>query len=67
MPVVSGDYWNNGFGRDKGEILKDEEGLRNARVVARRMTFLMKAIKDAKEKYPDLLNEEKKVWTHFVK
>jgi len=67
MPIVSGDYWNNGFGRIKGEIIKDEEGLRNARVVAKRMTFMMKVIKEGKEKYPELLEEEKKVATHFIK
>lgn len=67
MPVASGDYWNNGFGRMPGEIEQDKEGLRNARVVAQRMTFLMKAIKDAKEKYPDLLNEEERVSTHFIR
>ena len=68
MPVASGDYWNNGFGREKGEIEKDEEGLRNAAVVARRMTFLMRAIADAKVKYPELTeNEEERVWTHFIK
>ena len=67
MPVVSGDYWNNGFGLSKGQIEKDEEGLRNARVVAKRMVFLMKAIKDAKEKYPDLLLDEKRAATNFIK
>lgn len=67
MPVVSGDYWNNGFGREKGEIEKDEEGLRNARVVAKRMVFMMNAIKDAKEKYPNMLEDEKRVATHFIK
>ena len=68
MPVASGDYWNNGFGREKGEIEKDEEGLRNAAVVARRMTFLMSAIADAKVKHPELTeNEEERVWTHFIK
>ena len=67
MPVASGDYWNNGFGRVEGEILKDEEGLRNARVVAQRMVFLMKAIADAKENYPELLQEEPRVSTHFIK
>lgn len=51
MPIASGRYWNNGFGREMGHIEKDEEGLQNARVVARNMVFLMKAIKDAKEKY----------------
>ena len=66
MPVVSGKYWNNGFGLVPGDINKDEEGLQNARVVARNMVFLMKAIKDAKEKYgfPEL---EKSKSTHFIK
>ena len=67
MPICSGDYWNNGFGREKGEILEDKEGLRNARVVAKRMVFLMQAIIDAKSKYPDLLTDEERVWTHFIK
>ena len=67
MPVVSGDYWNNGFGREKGEICEDKEGLRNARTVAKRMVFLMKAIAEAKEKYPELLEEEPRVATHFIR
>ena len=67
MPVASGDYWNNGFGRAQGEIIEDKEGLRNARVVAKRMVFLMKAIKDAKENYPDLLDDEPRAVTDFVK
>jgi len=67
MPIASGDYWNNGFGRDKGEILNDEEGLRNARIVAKRMIFLMNSIKDGKEKYKDLLIDEERKWTHFIK
>ena len=67
MPIASGDYWNNAFGRTLGEVKEDKEGLRNARVVAQRMVFLMKAIKDAKEKYPDLLKEEGRAVTDFVK
>lgn len=67
MPIASGDYWNNGFGREKGEINKDLEGLRNARIVAKRMVFLMKAIKDAKEKYNDLFIDEERIMTNFIK
>ncbi len=67
MPVVSGDYWNNGFGREKGEIQEDLEGLRNARIVAKRMVFLMKAINDAKENYQEMLVDEERVSTHFIK
>ena len=66
MPVASGRYWNNGFGRTEGQIEKDEEGLQNARVVARNMVFLMKAIKDAKEKY-GLPEAETPALTHFIK
>ena len=66
MPVASGRYWNNGFGRLEGQIEKDEEGLQNARVVARNMVFLMKAIRDAKEKY-GLPEQEEVKTTHFIK
>ena len=67
MPLVSGDYWNNGFGREQGQIVEDKEGLRNARIIAQRMVFLMKAIKDSKGNYPDLLEEEDRIFTHFIK
>ena len=67
MPVVSGDYWNNGYGCEKGEINEDTEGLRNARIVVQRMVFLMKSIKDGKEKYPELLLEEDRARTNFIK
>lgn len=66
MPIASGRYWNNGFGREMGHIEKDEEGLQNARVVARNMVFLMKAIKDAKEKY-GLPEKEETKFTNFIK
>ena len=67
MPIASGDYWNNAFGREKGEIEEDKEGLRNARVVAKRMVFLMKAIEDAKQHYPEMLEDEARVATNFIK
>lgn len=51
MPVASGRYWNNGFGLAKGEIEGDEEGLQNARIVAKNMLFLMRSIALGKEKY----------------
>ena len=45
MMIVSGSYWNNGFGGDKEEINQDLEGRQNARIVARNMAFLMKSNK----------------------
>lgn len=66
MPVASGRYWNNGFGRAKEEVEKDEEGLQNARIVARNMVFLMRSIALGKEKY-GLPEMEKVTPTHFIK
>ena len=66
MPIASGRYWNNGFGRSEGQVEQDLEGTQNARVVARNMVFLMKAIKDAKEKY-GLPEKEAVTYTHFIK
>ena len=51
MPIASGRYWNNGFGRGKGEVEEDVEGIQNARFVARNMLFLMKSIALGKQKF----------------
>lgn len=51
MPIASGRYWNNGFGRAAGEIEEDKEALQNARIVARNMVFLMRSIALGKEKF----------------
>jgi hypothetical protein len=67
MPIASGDYWNNAFGAKKGEVLSDEECLRNVRVVTKRMIFLMKSIDDGKAKYDNLLIDEERKWTNFIK
>ena len=66
MPVASGRYWNNGFGREKGQIEGDGEGLQNARVVARNMAFLIKSIALGKEKY-GLPETEETIMTGFIK
>ena len=66
MPIASGRYWNNGFGREQGQIEEDLEGLQNARIVARNMTFLMRGIALAKEKY-GLPEKEEITYTHFIK
>ena len=66
MPVASGRYWNNGFGREKEQINADEEGLQNARVVARNMVFLMRSIALGKEKY-GLPEREEITFTHYIR
>lgn len=51
MPIAAGQYWNGIHGREIGEAAQDEEGLQQMRVLARNMSFLIKAIADGKEKY----------------
>ena len=66
MPIASGRYWNNGFGREKGEIEEDKEGLQNARIVAQNIVFLIRCIKLGVEKY-GLPEKEDVTPTHFIK
>ncbi|MCX7049270.1 MAG: flavodoxin family protein [Candidatus Sumerlaeota bacterium] len=42
MIVPGSCYWNMGFGREKGEVEKDEEGLRTMRILGQNMAWLMK-------------------------
>ena len=56
MPVASSTYWNMTHGFTPEDVEKDKEGLQTMRNLARNMTFMIKAFKDAKEKYglPDV-------------
>ena len=66
MPVASGRYWNNVFGAAPGQAEADEEGLQNMRILARNMTFLMRGIALAREKY-GMPEREKITFTNFVR
>jgi len=44
MFVVGSTYWNLGFGREKGEVNKDTEGINNMTDLATSMAFLLKKI-----------------------
>ena len=66
MPVASSQYWNSVHGREKGQAEQDLEGLQTMRVLARNMTFLMKGIALAKEKY-GLPQKEEWQPTHFIR
>ena len=65
MPVVSSQYWNSVHGLTPGEAAQDAEGLQTMRTLARNMTFLLRAIADAKAKY-GLPETEEAVYTHFI-
>ena len=66
MPIASGQYWNGVHGTNIGEAKEDGEGLQQMRTLARNMSFLIKVIKDGKEKY-GLPQKEKRISTNFVR
>ena len=66
MPIASGRYWNNGFGSSPRDVEQDDEGIQNARIVAKNMVFLMKSIAVGKEQF-GLPEEEETSWTNFIK
>jgi multimeric flavodoxin WrbA len=66
MPVASSQYWNSVHGREIGEAEQDLEGLRNMRVLARNMTFLMKSIELGKKEF-GMPKDEERVFTNFIR
>ena len=66
MPVASGQYWNSVHGTLPGEAAQDGEGLQSMRTLARNMTFLMRGVALAREKY-GLPVKEAACRTNFVR
>ena len=46
MIIPGSSYWNIGIGREKGEVLKDEEGMTTMKVLGENMVWLLEKIKD---------------------
>ncbi|MBM3420819.1 MAG: flavodoxin family protein [Bacteroidetes bacterium] len=44
MIVPGSSYWNIGIGREKGEVLNDEEGMRTMRILGENMAWVLKRI-----------------------
>lgn len=44
MIVPGSCYWNVGIGRDKGDVLKDEEGLKTMRILGENMAWLLESV-----------------------
>ena len=66
MPVVSSQYWNSVHGLAPGEAAQDGEGLQTVRVLARNMSFLIKAIALGKEQI-GLPEQEEHIFTNFIR
>lgn len=59
-------YWTIAYGRQKGEVLQDAEGIQTLRKNARAMAWLLKVIDAGKETIP-LPEEETRVMTNFIR
>lgn len=46
MIIPGSSYWNIAIGREKGEVLKDEEGMKTMKVLGENMAWLMEKIRD---------------------
>jgi len=44
MIIPGSSYWNIGIGREKGEVLKDEEGMKTMRVLGENMAWLLNKV-----------------------
>lgn len=64
MPVVSSTYWNEVHGFTADDVEEDLEGLQTMRNLARNAAFLVKAIRNMKEK-EGLPVQEHEVFTNF--
>ncbi|MDT8402240.1 MAG: flavodoxin family protein [Bacteroidales bacterium] len=45
MIIPGSSYWNIGIGREKGDVLNDEEGLKTMRTLGENMAWLLKKIR----------------------
>lgn len=62
MPAAN--YWNVVHGNRPGEVQEDAEGKQIARVLAKNMAFLLKAVDQNKDMLPAA---EQKEWTSFIR
>lgn len=42
MPIVTSQYWNIAYGREKGEVSRDREGMQTMRTLAHNMAWMLK-------------------------
>lgn len=67
MPVISGRYWNMVHGATPEEVLTDEEGMQNMRILARNMAYFLKCKDLATKAGLELPKQEETVYTNFIR
>lgn len=71
MIIPGSSYWNIGIGREKGEVLKDEEGMKTMKVLGENMAWLLEKTKEQRQKTKDKSRSEAKTqseaWSKKIK
>ena len=67
MPIISSCYWNMVHGGSPEDVAKDEEGLQTMRVLARNMTYYLRCIEAGRAAGVKLPEQEKRLWTNFIR
>ena len=49
MIIPGSSYWNIGIGKDKGDVLKDEEGMKTMKVLGENMAWLLEKVSKKKK------------------
>ncbi|GAB6184402.1 flavodoxin family protein [Thermodesulfovibrio hydrogeniphilus] len=66
MIVPSSNYWNVIFGRNPGEVLKDEEGMQIMRILGKNMAWTLKLVENGKDKVISPEKEDK-IFFSFIR
>lgn len=67
MPVISGRYWNMVHGASAEQVLKDEEGMQNMRILARNMAWHLKCREAGEKAGVSMPKEEEVIHTNFIR
>ncbi|MEE3349292.1 MAG: flavodoxin family protein [Candidatus Gastranaerophilaceae bacterium] len=67
MPVISGRYWNMVHGATPDDVLKDEEGLQNMRILARNMAWHLKCREAGEKAGVPMPKTEAVIMTNFIR
>lgn len=67
MPVISGRYWNMVHGQTPQQVMQDEEGMQNMRILARNMAYHLKCKEAAQRAGIVPPAQEETVYTNFIR
>ncbi len=67
MPIITGRYWNMVHGSNPDEVIKDEEGMQNMRILARNMAWHLKCQEAGKNAGILPPKTEEVIYTNFIR